>query len=230
MTVYKVTKHGWDRNARSMPTRDMKPSERYPFDMRKVCLPAYVQIVLTKEIRALVDDARRAASIAFKELRSLDDHLALRFYHLCPSDPVPRFAGHCGSVDAVFNWHKKGQPGFVNPLNKMPASTLTFHANETAFNEFLAEHEKLRTAWAAGAYSTWRVKAQTLVDKVFYSGLSIVEKRAVLMWWDGFMLQMRIWEDRFDKMRVPTFEDVVDELSKKIENNVDLGNGGYSFV
>ena len=125
----------------------------------------------------------------------------------------------------VFNWRKEGHPGYANPLIKIPAYLLSFHASEDAFNEYLAELEKMRTDWVTGVYSTWRTKAQMLVDKVFYSGLSVVEKRAVLMWWDGFMLEMRVWEDRFDKMIVPTFEEVVDELSKAIEDNVDLGNG-----
>ena len=229
MTIYRVVKHASGRKPHGLFTRDAKPSDCYKFNIKKIRLPAYVQIIITKEIRELVHDARTAASAAFKELRRLDDHLALRFHHLCPADPISRFAGHCGSVDAVFNWRKQGNPGYANPLNKMPASLVNFHANEAAFNEYLAEHQKLREAWVAGAYSTWRVKARVFVDKVFHSGLSTVEKRGVLMWWDGFMDEMRVWENRFDKMRLPTFEDVVDELSNKIENNVDLSNGGYIF-
>lgn len=81
-----------------------------------------------------------------------------------------------------------------------------------------------------GAYAGWRDQAQRFVDMVYLSGLSVVEKRAILMWWRGFMLEMRTWETRFEQMQLPSFEEVIDELSRKIEETVDVSNEWELFV
>ncbi|KAL1955106.1 hypothetical protein VTO42DRAFT_9040 [Malbranchea cinnamomea] len=219
-----------DEQAQSTPSSEKKnsrtllPSGRYVFDLDKIRLPRHLVIFTTTEIREAITAARTAATLAFRELKQLDEHYAQRFYRLCPLEPIHRFQNHCSSIDRLAQWaedyYREDQT--IAPTPKLPEFMFTFFVAEDAYLEYVVEHEEMKTEYLTGRYLDWRFKAQELVDKLYLSGISIVEKRQCLTWWNGFMNEMRKWETRLDELKLPTWGRMIDELAHTIENVVDL--------
>jgi hypothetical protein len=84
----------------------------------------------------------------------------------------------------------------------------------------------MRLAYLNGPYLRWRWRKQQLDNLLAAPSIQEMDRKVNQRWWNEFVEEMAQWDQRVDFLILPTWEEIVTELTELIEERVDL-NGEW---
>ena len=203
----------------------MLQANPYIFDKHRVRFPPYLSVIIPVEVRLASRHAHNAAGMAFQALKQLELHHAERFRRVCPMEPATRFNAHVTSIDRLLAWKPQyHQDHTLHSTPKIPEFQLRFHVEENAYKSYQNEYEEMRLAYLNGPYLRWWWRKRQLDELLAAPSIQEMDRKLSQRWWDEFLEEMAQWDRRVDVLILPTWAEIITELTELIEERVDLSN------
>ncbi|OAX82679.1 hypothetical protein ACJ72_02974 [Emergomyces africanus] len=110
------------------------------------------------------------------------------------------------------------------PTAKLPRHAVNLHMDSYVYEKFVAAFEEMKHEFVIGPYLAW-CNAKRVLDHLMARASTLLPRPEELMiqsWWDDFVREMAPWEEMLEKLRLPPWETVLEDVERAIEEAVDL--------
>ncbi|RAL15110.1 uncharacterized protein BO97DRAFT_462928 [Aspergillus homomorphus CBS 101889] len=239
-----------------LSTRTLSPPPgQIQWDHHAIQPPSWIYTFLPPSNRILLERCQQAAYESVLAQRQLELRFADRYKALCPSsatDPSPDSSSnpspnpstptptpkttpanqitHAQSIDGLFNWREDYIPGSptLAPNAKIPRAAVRFQVDRAAYAAYTEVYNLHLDEYLTGPYTRYRAAVAEVECGVARSTeMRDMDRRMFGRWWgEVFLREMMRWESRITRLRVPTFEVVVEEIADAVRVGVEGGEEG----
>ncbi|KAL2832856.1 hypothetical protein BDW59DRAFT_157003 [Aspergillus cavernicola] len=205
------------------PNLRLNPPPQLPvFDGKYVYLPVHIEQSIPQDITFLFNKCYNTANRAYNYLKAINCHRQLRFIALCPQDNLVRAKNHALAINRLICWRADFEYDFYDPTlaptPPMSGEDMTLCISSTAYDKWAGQyHEAVERFLNTGqwwAYCQAKVAFEAaMVDAQGSGGLGDLQASELALFWrNRFLVEMGRSEKYVDKLGVPSFKDLIEEL------------------
>ncbi|PGH23637.1 hypothetical protein AJ80_02243 [Polytolypa hystricis UAMH7299] len=197
----------------------------YNFSPDIVEIPAYMKEILPTRVYQLLTLTVEAAETCYSEHIDLEYMYETRFRHMFDLSDWEAYYANWKLIERILDYDPQqhidpvtGLPVKLprNSLNLLPAYKYDWHKFDY---EWLDAHDE----YFRGPRRAWDSAKDYFEEVLMDAEMSHEDGRVAFMWWARYVTEMEEWEDVDDEMWVPSWDEVVEELTNLVKERVDVG-------
>ncbi|KKZ62437.1 hypothetical protein EMCG_03177 [[Emmonsia] crescens] len=205
----------------------IEPLESCDFVKERLKSPSHLLLIAPAQFSQAIQEVLLTAGKSFEQFRRLQRIYANRHYYTCSKRNPKHFKENTDSIARLSKWKAQypttHDPNLL-PTAKVPRYAVNLHLDHGAYEKFMAIFEEMKHEFLIGPYLAW-CNAKRILDHLMASAFTLLPRPEELMiqsWWDEFVGEMAPWEEMLEKLRLPPWETVLEDVERVVEEVVDL--------
>ncbi|EGC41786.1 conserved hypothetical protein [Histoplasma capsulatum var. duboisii H88] len=205
----------------------IEPLDPYILVKEKLKPPSHLLLIAPAQFSQAIQEVLLTASKSFSQFRRLQRIFADRYFYTCSKRNPKHFRAHTDSIARLSQWKAQypstHDPNLL-PTAKLPRHAVNLHLDRDTYEKFVAAFEQMKHEFLIGPYLAW-CNAKRVLDHLMASAFSLLPRPEELMiqsWWNEFVWEMAPWEEMLEKLRLPSWKTILEDMERVVGVAVDL--------